>query len=124
MIIDMMHAFYGRREVVIDDKVQNENGEIETRRVQQSYDFSALPVDALDLNIQIGAASYWAQTLQVTTLDNLMNAKIIPDAIEYLDRVPDGMVKDKNGLMDAVKRAQEAAQAAAMQQAMGGGALG
>ena len=124
VIIDMMHAFYGRRKVVIDDKVQNENGEIETIRVLQSYDFSALPVDALDLNIQIGAASYWAQTLQVTTLDNLMNAKIIPDAIEYLERVPDGMVKDKNGLMDAVKRAQEAAQAAAMQQAMGGGALG
>lgn len=124
VIIDMMHAYYGIREVVINDKVQNANGEIETVRAKKKYDFSALPVDALDLNIQIGAASYWAQTLQVTTLDNLMNAKIIPDPVEYLERVPEGMVKDKAGLMDAVKRAQKAAQAAAMQEAMGGGALG
>ena len=109
VIIDMMHAYYGIRAVKISEQVTNAAGDIETKTQIVMYDFSALPVDALDLNINIGAASYWAQTLQVTTLDNLMNAQIIPNAIEYLERVPDGMIKDKPGLMDAIKRAQEKA---------------
>lgn len=116
IIIDMMHAYYGTREVKVNQQTVNELGEAETHSETQMYDFSMLPVSALDLNIQIGAASYWAETLQVTTLDNLMRAQIIPDAVEYLDRVPNGMVKDKSGLIDAIKRAQEKAARAAMMQ--------
>ena len=78
------------------------------------FDFSQMPVDALDLAINVGAANYWAETLQTATLDNLMNAHIIPDALEYLRRVPDGMIKDKTGLMDAVERVRK-------QQALMGG---
>lgn len=116
IIIDMMHAYYGTRDVKIDNQIENAAGEIETKPDIVQYDFSQLPVDALDLNIEIGAASYWAETLQVTTLDNLMRAQIIPDAVEYLDRVPNGMVKDKSGLIDAIRRAQEKAARAAMMQ--------
>ena len=98
-------------------------GEIEQVTRTGLYDFSQLPVDALDLNINIGAASYWAETLQTATLDNLMNAQIIPNPVEYLERVPEGMVRDKPGLIDAVKRAQEKAAQAAMYQQSGGGVL-
>lgn len=118
IIIDMMHAYYGERTVKVETREENPAGETETRTEIQIYDFSALPVDALDLEINVGAASYWAQTLQVTTLDNLMQAGIIPDAIEYLERVPDGQVRDKSGLIDAVRRAQRMA---AQQQMMMGG---
>ena len=45
--------------------------------------------------------------------DSLMNAHIIPDALEYLRRVPDGMIKDKTGLMDAVERVRKQQAAAA-----------
>lgn len=120
IIIDMMHAYYGERMVKVSEQVENELGEAETQTRIVMYDFSVLPVDALDLNIQIGAASYWAETLQVTTLDNLMNAQIIPNAVEYLERVPDGMIRDKSGLMDAIKRAQKKAAAAAALQGTGG----
>lgn len=116
IIIDMMHAYYGLRNVKINNQIENAAGEVETKPEIVKYDFSQLPVDALDLNIEIGAASYWAETLQVTTLDNLMRAQIIPDAVEYLDRLPNGTVKDKSGLIDAVKRAQEKAARAAMMQ--------
>lgn len=116
IIIDMMHAYYGTREVKVNQQTVNELGEAEMHSETQMYDFSMLPVSALDLNIQIGAASYWAETLQVTTLDNLMRAGIIPDAVEYLERVPGGMVMDKSGLIDAIKRAQEKAARAAMMQ--------
>lgn len=108
VLIDMMHAYYGLRQVKITDKVTNELGESEERIGVAEYDFSALPVEALDLKINVGAASYWAQTLQITTLDNMMRANIIPDASEYLERVPDGMVRDKGGMMDAIRRRQKA----------------
>ena len=108
VLIDMMHAYYGLRQVKITDKATNELGESEERIGVAEYDFSELPVEALDLKINVGAASYWAQTLQITTLDNMMRANIIPDASEYLERVPDGMVRDKGGLMDAIRRRQEA----------------
>lgn len=123
IIIDMMHAYYGIREVKITDQQPNAMGEIEQVTRTGLYDFSQLPVDALDLNINIGAASYWAETLQTATLDNLMNAQIIPNPVEYLERVPEGMVRDKPGLIDAVKRAQEKAAQAAMYQQSGGGVL-
>ena len=42
-----------------------------------------------------------------------MNAQIIPDAVEYLKRVPDGMIRDKTGLMEAVERVQKQREAAA-----------
>ena len=91
-------------------------GEVKERTDIQMFDFSTMPVDALDLNINIGAASYWAETLQTSTLDNLMNAQIIPDAVEYLKRVPDGMIRDKTGLMEAVERVQKQREAAAVLQ--------
>ena len=71
----------------------------------------------MDLNINIGAASYWAETLQIATLDNLMNAKVIPDAVEYLERLPDNTVRNKAGLIEKIERMQQqAAQAQLMQQ--------
>ena len=125
VLIDMMHAYYGERNVKITVQQATATGETEEQTKIVTYDFSALPVDALDLNIRIGAASYWAETLQVTTLDNLMNAGIIPDAVQYLERVPDGNIRDKTGLIDAVRTAQrKAQQAAALQQMTGGGAVG
>lgn len=118
ILIDMMHAYYGVRKVKITETVTDTiTGETHDVTNIKDYDFSALPVDALDLNINIGAASYWAETLQTATLDNLMNAQVIPNALEYLKRLPDGTVRDKGGLIDAIETAQrKAAQAQMMQQ--------
>ena len=115
VLIDMMHAYYGLRAVKVTQTVTDPlSGETSEEITVQMYDFSALPVDALDLDINIGAASYWAETLQITTLDNMMGAGLIPSALEYLARVPDGMVRDKAGLEDAIRRQQQAAQMAPM----------
>lgn len=114
VIIDMMHAYYGIRQVKVTVKEADPvTGEMKERTDISMFDFSTMPVDALDLEINVGAASYWAETLQTSTLDNLMNAQIIPDAVEYLKRVPDGMIRDKTGLMEAVERVQKQREAAA-----------
>lgn len=119
ILIDMMHAYYGVRKVKITETVTDPiTGETHDVTNIKDYDFSALPVDALDLNINIGAASYWAETLQTATLDNLMNAQVIPNALEYLKRLPDGTVRDKGGLIDAIETAQRKAAQAQMMQGM------
>lgn len=121
-LIDMFHAYYGLRTVKTTETVTDPaTGDTSEQTVIQNYDFSQLPVDALDLNINIGAASYWAETLQTATLDNLMTAQVIPNAVEYLKRVPEGMVRDKAGLIDAIERVQK--QAAQMQMMQQGGVM-
>lgn len=118
ILIDMFHAYYGIRHVKTTETVTNPaTGETSEQTVIKEYDFSQLPVDAMDLNINIGAASYWAETLQIATLDNLLNAHVIPNAVEYLKRLPENTVRDKAGLIDAIERVQQqAAQAQMMQQ--------
>ena len=118
ILIDMFHAHYGIRHVKTTETVTDpETGETSEQTVIKEYDFSQLPVDAMDLNINIGAASYWAETLQIATLDNLMNAKVIPDAVEYLERLPDNTVRNKAGLIEKIERMQQqAAQEQLMQQ--------
>lgn len=112
VLIDMMHAYYGLRQVKVK-RTQTDpmTGDMQDTTEILFYDFSALPVDALDLNIEIGAANYWAETLQTATLDNLLRAGVITDAIDYLERLPDGTVRDRKGLMDSIRRSRQAAQA-------------
>ena len=86
----------------------------------EMYDFSSLPVEALDLNIHIGEASYWSRILQVSTLNNLQTAGVMPNMVEFLSRMPEGSVKDQEGLVEAAKRVQQQAQ---MQQALQQGGL-
>ena len=120
VLIDMMHAYYGMRQVKITDEVTDETGETQEQTLVEMYDFSSLPVEALDLNIHIGEASYWSRILQVSTLNNLQTAGVMPNAAEFLSRMPEGSVKDQEGLVEAAKRVQ---QQASMQQALQQGGL-
>ena len=120
VLIDMMHAYYGMRQVKITDEMTDETGETQEQTFVEMYDFSTLPVEALDLNIHIGEASYWSRILQVSTLNNLQTAGVMPNMVEFLSRMPEGSVKDQEGLVEAAKRVQ---QQASMQQALQQGGL-
>lgn len=125
VLIDMMHAYYGIRTVKVTDKAADPLTGADTELTRLvDYDFAALPVDAMDLKIDIGAASYWAQNLQTATLDNLMRAGVIPSAADYLERLPEGTVKDRQGLIDAIRSASGQQAAQDMQGVPDGGALG
>ena len=101
-------------------EVTDETGETQEQTLVEMYDFSTLPVEALDLNIHIGEASYWSRILQVSTLNNLQTAGVMPNMVEFLSRMPEGSVKDQEGLVEAAKRVQ---QQASMQQALQQGGL-
>ena len=84
------------------------------------YDFGTLPVEALDLNIHIGEASYWSRILQISTLNNLQTTGVMPSNADFLARMPEDSVKDQEELVEAAKRMQ---QQQSMQQLMNNGGM-
>jgi len=96
--IHMMRVHYGLRMVKVKDaKGKETTGE---------FDFNTLENYTTDLKIDVGPGSYWSELVQIQTLDNLMNMKIIPDALTYLESIPDGFIRDKQGIIDKIKAFQ------------------
>ncbi len=95
IFLDIMRANYGVRDVMIS----GDNGENEI----VSVDFSDLSMHRMSLNIEVGAASYWSELMQVQTLDNLFLNGVIDDSIAYLESMPDGYIKNKQKLIASLK---------------------
>lgn len=108
IFIEMMRVYYGERNIFISSE--------KTGSMTGEFDFSKLDKYAYNLNIDIGAGSYWSELMQVQTLDNLMANGIIPDALTYLELIPDGYVKNKQLVMDRIKNQQGIANELAMQE--------
>ena len=98
IFIEIMRVNYGVRKVAVTDA--------DGTKLQGEFDFSTLGRYAFNLNIDIGAGSYWSELMQIQTLDNLMANKIIPDALTYLDAVPEGYIKNKNKIIEKIKEQQ------------------
>ena len=96
IFLDLMGAHYGVRTVVAAD----ETGE---KPVRQSFDFSALAGQDMRLQVDVGAASYWSETMQTMTNDHLLESGVITDPLIYLENVPDYQVRGKNDLLHALR---------------------
>lgn len=105
IFLDMMRVNYGTRKVVYLDS-EGEKQELE-------FDFSILGEMCLQLNVDVGASTYWSELMQVQTIDNLFERGIITDPVTYLESIPDGYIKNKAGLIASVKKEREAALAMA-----------
>lgn len=82
------------------------------------FDFAQLAQKRLKLNVEIGAATYWSELMQVQTMDNLFGRGMM-DAETYLENMPRGYIPNRTQLIQALqKQAQQAAQA--QQEAMAG----
>lgn len=102
IIVEFMASFYGMR------YVSNRDGE--GNKQIDLFDFSQLDTVNMRLKVEIGASSYWSELMQVQTLDNLMERQIIPDAITYLENMPNGYIKNKQAIIDKIKQMQNAQQ--------------
>lgn len=100
VIVDMIIANYGVREVCYVDDSGNE--------ISEMVDFSAVDVNALSLNVDVGASAYWSELTQLGTLDNLFAKGVITDALLYLESVPDGYIKNKSKIMSKLKEHMDA----------------
>ena len=73
------------------------------------FDFSGLRDLPLRLKLDVGAAAYWSEIAATQTMDNLLAAGAALTSLEYLERVPDGYVTDRQGLINAITAAGAAA---------------
>ena len=96
IFLDLMGAHYGVRTVVAADETGEEP-------VRQSFDFSALAGQDMRLQVDVGAASYWSETMQTMTNDHLLESGVITDPLIYLENVPDYQVRGKNDLLHALR---------------------
>jgi hypothetical protein len=92
-MLDMMAANYGKRK--IDVMVMG-------KRVIKEFDFSILKRMKFRIKIDVGPSSYWSQISAMQTLDALLTADRI-SFIQYLERVPMGMIPKSAELIEEVK---------------------
>ncbi len=57
----------------------------------------------IDLNIDIGASTFWSETAQIQTMDSLFNKGILKDPVQYLEGIPDKYIKNKSKIIENVK---------------------
>lgn len=122
-----MANFYGKR--IVDMEPPEEvvqalqfAGQEVPAMIPMPFDFATLKNHPMLLKLEAGASSYYSEIAAMQTLDNLlMNGHI--NAIQYLERVPDGYVPGRRKLILELKAAASM-QMAAMPQMGGGQVLG
>jgi hypothetical protein len=60
----------------------------------------------LSIKIDVGPSAQWSEITSVATLDKLLLNKEI-SLLQYLERLPDGFINDKQGLIDELKSMQQ-----------------
>ncbi|RHS38539.1 hypothetical protein DWV55_00790 [Butyricicoccus sp. AF10-3] len=100
VFLDLMGAHYGVRTLVLPNE---DGGEPETC----TFDFSALAGQDMRLQVDVGAASYWSETMQTMTNDHLLESGVISDPLVYLENVPDYQVRGKHDLLHALRVQQQ-----------------
>ncbi len=70
------------------------------------FDFGFFRGLPMALKIDVGASAYYSEIASVQTLDNLLSRGHI-DMIQYLERIPDGYIADRRGLIEELKKARE-----------------
>ena len=102
IILDIIRCDYGLRTIGVQDK--------EGKMRKETTDFSQIAYNVLDINVEVGASSYWSELLQIQTADNLFSKGIITDAVSYLESIPDKYISNKKQLLEDIK-AKEVQQA-------------
>jgi hypothetical protein len=88
--------------------------------IEVPFNYADFTPDNMDLIIDVGAAAYWSELMQIQSADNMYQLGIIPDPITYLEQIPNGVVKSKKGIIEAIKKKQAEQQMMMQQQAMMG----
>lgn len=95
IIIDMIATHYGIRPVVVEG--------FNNERTVENFNFSTLKDMWLHIKIDVGNASYFSEVASVQTLDNLLNNGFI-EFIEYLKRIPDEIIPNKQELITSIEQ--------------------
>lgn len=91
--------YYGQRFVEVTLPETQERATIR-------FDFSSLKTIPCSIDLDAGASSYWSEITAMQTLDNLLTSGKIPLS-EYLKRVPNGYISDRESLIALVEQEAE-----------------
>lgn len=104
ILFDMMGTYYGLRPIVREVEVPDPmGGPSQTQKVTQMFDFSIFKDMWLDVRADVGESSYWSQIAANQTLDNMLAAGHI-DIVQYLERVPDEYIPQKDALISQIQQ--------------------
>ena len=117
--LEFIAEFYGKRFVDIEtppniaESIRNgikdgflpDDTEIPTE-ISREFDFGVFKSLPVSMKIDVGASSYYSEIAGIQTLDNLL-AKGKIDVRQYLERIPDGYIPDRRGLISEIERAEE-----------------
>lgn len=83
----------------------------ETRQeevVQMPFDGSQYDQTTFSLKVDVGASTQWSEVASIQTLDSLLDKKLITFK-QYLERIANGLIPDKDGLIDEVEQQEQQA---------------
>ena len=104
---DFWITMYGKRSIKLND------GGMTRYMVFDAERYRDLVITA---RIDVGASTLWSEAVSISNLGNLLSGQLI-SFIEYLERIPKGLIPDVTGLINARKQQEQQAQMAAEQQA-------
>jgi hypothetical protein len=81
----------------------------QTEVVQVPFDGSQYDQTTFSLKIDVGASTQWSEIASIQTLDALLDKQLITFK-QYLERIYNGLIPDKEGLIDEVEQQEQAAQ--------------
>ncbi len=99
IILDMAAAYYGVRYV---DYAKDGAGGL-----KEAFDFEKIREIEYNLEVNIGASTYWSEIMQVQTADNLFTKGIITDPLVYLNSIPDGYIRNKQKIIRSIEERRE-----------------
>lgn len=107
IIVDMACAYYGMRNVSVNVKQTQPDGSQTEQKMDVLLDFDTLSIGAMDINVEVGAASYWSEIVAMTNMDKLMQAGMIPDPVLYLESIPNSYIPNKQEIIEALRGQQK-----------------
>ncbi len=97
--LDFMFSYY-------DDKRLVDVGE-DGKGSYEPFSFSKYKNALFNCKVDVGASSYWSEISSLNTLDALLKLNRI-STVQYLERLPEGLIPDKDGLIEEIRQAEEA----------------
>lgn len=116
IIMDLMSANYGIRNMKVELPSDEPELQGELVPVEIPFNFSDLASNKVSVVIEVGAASYWSELMQIQTIDNMFRAGIIPNAKTYVEQMPNGIIKSKQEILEAIEEANKIMQQQAQNQ--------
>ena len=106
IIADIIRACYGKRKVMMDTEVIENDGKKTVEKRLREFDFSKLEDLQMRMKVDVGVASLYSEQLQVQTFLNMLNAGMLNDPATlavYLKVMPEKYILGRSYLEDYLK---------------------